>query len=207
MAGTTVKQEARDDDLLRRFMERASKLEGLRISLANADPDDLLPGLKAGQDDSPSANALWKPWQAPEDFRPLDPAYAAFPLRFPPLYERWATRYRWLEFHVPELATFYENASEVPLESVLRRIASLKEFSRRLLVRGMLPFGAREKGPIDPLCFDTRQRRRDSDCPVVRVNHEAVILQDDHRAWQTWPVAESFREFVEMAIERLNRVR
>lgn len=200
-----VKRDVEDDKLLDQFMQRVSELPNLWVESTNADPDALLPGMNGGVDDSVWAQPLWRPWRTPADFRPIDPAYAASRVRFPPLYERMATRYRWLEFPVPGLAVLYENGSEVPLETVLRRIASLNGFSRRLLSRGMLPFGNEEGGSFDPICFDCRRRRRDGDCPVLRIDHEAVILQDDDRPWETWPVAESFRDFLEMAMGRLGR--
>lgn len=195
-----------DDDLIRRLMQRVSALPDLWVVLANADPDEMLPGLAAGHDDSIWAHPLWKPWAVEGESRPFDPAYPMLPVRFPPLYERMAERYRWLTFCVPDLAEFYGNSSEAPLESVLQRIESLGDFSRRLLDRGMLPFGMEYGDSSDPLCFDSRRRRPDGDCPVIRVGHESVLMGDDDSPWQTWPVAQSFRELLEIGIVRLDRI-
>jgi hypothetical protein len=62
---------------------------------------------------------------------------------------------------------------------------------------GLIPFGYASDN-YDPLCFDTRRRDGDGNCPVIRVEHEAVLR--DLRLGESWEVAESFRSLMYAAI-------
>ena len=94
--------------------------------------------------------------------------------RFPPLYEALLLSYRWAEVDLGSYRLLANEPAEdlSPLLSALRADGHLLA---TLVPNGYVPFG---KGPdinYDPVCFDFRQRQKNGDCPVVRLDQEAIL--------------------------------
>lgn len=119
--------------------------------------------------------------------------------RFPPLYEALLLSYRWAEV---DLGTYRLLANEPaadlsPLVSAMR--ADVHLFAT-LVPNGYIPFG---KGPdvdYDPVCFDFRQRQKNGDCRIGRLDHEAILC--DGRIGAITELAPNFRYLVLNTIER-----
>jgi hypothetical protein len=134
----------------------------------------------------------------------LDGFNAVLPGSLPPLYLRLVCR-----FHFGE-AEF----SESGLPS-LRRVRLLPNFPPALdglmaamqrdpmmwcvlTSHGYVEFGKGAEPSYDAICFDLNRRLPDGDCPVVRLDHEEILVRE--RIQVRWDVADSFRGLVESIV-------
>jgi len=134
-------------------------------------PPELQVAGKGGPDKWPR----WKPAPMRTDPAALAAAYELLPGRLPPLYEQLVLSYRWLEAELANVMRLLENG---PADSLLRLVNQIRAdpvFVDVLLPKGFIPFGKGEDCSYDPVCFDTRRRGTDGDCPVVRFEHEATF--------------------------------
>jgi hypothetical protein len=69
-----------------------------------------------------------------------------------------------------------------------------------LLPNGYAQFGQGPNTDYDPICFDFRQRQHNGDCPIVRLDHEAILCEG--RIWETAQLAPNFRSLVRGTIQR-----
>lgn len=74
-----------------------------------------------------------------------------------------------------EMSTLATWEAEVVRDSAL---------AKPLLRAKLLPFARPLCGSYDSICFDT-SKGRDNDCPIVRVDHESVLLHDAPRITAT----------------------
>ena len=93
---------------------------------------------------------------------------------FPPLYEKLILSFRWAEV---ELDCYRLIANEtgkdlLPLFLTLRNDIGLYD---TLLPNGYFQFAKGPGGDYDPVCFDFRNRRKNGDCRIVRIDHEAIL--------------------------------
>lgn len=126
--------------------------------------------------------------------RELEPLYSLLPGKFPPLYEQLALSYRWPPVELPNLALL-PNPLGQTLDGLLAQMRRDNGLWTSLLPNGFVPFGKAGGGHYDPICFDMRHRQKDGDCPLVRVEHEAILCFD--RIDETSIVAASFRDLVQ----------
>ena len=76
---------------------------------------------------------------------------------------------------------------------------SLFEAFRVLSDGGFVQFG---KGPdydYDPICFDLSRRDAEGDCPVVKFDHEEILINE--RLVVVKELTPSFRELMKLIIE------
>lgn len=185
-----------DEDLLPDFVAAFGKLGDTVLYEALLEPGALPPELIAGgQENSPWARARWKPAPIRTDPAALVELYEKLPGRFPPLYERLALSYRWLEVDLVGFVTLWSNPPGPSLSLLLDKLRADPRFVEVLFPLGFLPFGKASGGSYDPVCFDLHRRNADGDCPVVRVEHEAVLC--DGRIGDQWELADSFRTLVQ----------
>ena len=121
--------------------------------------------------------------------------------RFPPLYEALLLSYRWAEADLGNYRLLAsEPAHDLSLLSAMRADAFLWA---TLVPNGYVPFGKGPEGNYDPVCFDFRQRQRNGDCPVVRLDHEAILCQG--RIGAVTELAPNFRSLVNKTIKTTER--
>ena len=130
----------------------------------------------------------------------LDEFYEKLPHRFPPLCEQLVLSYRWMEVDLDEFLTLLANPPGPTLAPLFAKITADRIFVEVLFPLGLVPFAKASGGCYDPVCFDTKRRGDDGDCPVVRIEHEAVLC--DGRVGDQWEVAKSFRSLVEAVIAK-----
>ena len=133
------------------------------------------------------------------DLSLLAPFYAKLPARFPSLFEQLLTNYRWPEVHLRRLRLL-PNPSGPGFDAFVRGLFQDQGLVDVLLAHGFIQFGRAVDGAIyDPICFDSRRRRRGGDCPVVRLNHESALL--NCRIKLVTELAPTFRDLVKGTIE------
>jgi hypothetical protein len=125
----------------------------------------------------------WKSIPSTVTTRDLNELERELGLRFPPLY-RDLLMYR----HFYDLAApfdFFRHPVH-SWKSVLRdQYASW--MPERIIGAGLVPFGDERLAGAGPVCFDTRQRAADGDCPIVCWDHDRVGTTEE-----VWPLFSSF---------------
>lgn len=165
-------------------------------------PDDMcLLGAAATLKVDADARGLehWRPRRVTTPPSSLDSLYRGLGLpglassRFPPLYEALLLSYRWAEVDLGSYRLLANEPAEdlAPLLAVMLADKGLHETLRP---NGYVQFGRGTDGDYDPVCFDFRQRHRNGDCRIVRLDHEAILC--DGRIRETAELAPDFRSLV-----------
>ena len=144
----------------------------------------------------------WQPARIDTDRCYLDPLYAKLPARFPPLYESLVLSYRWAEV---DLGTFtlLANPPGPDLSRLLGQISRAPAIWNALIPAGYIQFA---KGPdmdFDPVCFDIKRRKKNRDCPVVKIDHEGILCNNRIRIMTE--LAPSFEQLVRETIARATK--
>lgn len=190
-----------NEDLLPRFVAAFGTLgEAVLLEPGALPPELIVGGQENSQENSPRTRAIWKPAPIRTDPTALVELYEKLPGRFPLLYERLALSYRWLEVDLVGFMTLWSNPPGPSLSLLLANITGDPVFVEVLFPLGFLPFGKASGGSYDPVCFDLHRRNADGDCPVVRVEHEAVLC--DGRIGDRWELADSFRTLVKVVVAK-----
>ncbi len=91
-------------------------------------------------------------------------------LQFPPLYRDFLQYLHFLE--LTECGLRFEKHSCDDWQKTLRAAYFESWDPERILGVGLLPFGTETFADAGPVCFDTRRRLPDGDCPIVFWDHE-----------------------------------
>lgn len=180
-----------DTELLAEFIQSFELLDDL-LELEPVPPE-----LRGNNDGSFGRMVKWKPARIQTDAAALVAVYNVVPGPFPPLYEQLVLSYRWLEVHLKEIVCLHQNTPADSLMPLLKAITGDRILTEVLLPQGFIPFGKAAEA-YDPICFDTRRRGPDGDCPIVRFEHESILCNG--QIGESWIVAGSFRILVERVI-------
>ncbi|MDJ0947238.1 MAG: SMI1/KNR4 family protein [Kiloniellales bacterium] len=158
------------DPLVSTYVDRALeqiKRKGLMIF-----PGDLPAAM---QDPSIPPQGDWRGWQAMPSgvtAADLDSLEVETGLAYPPLYRDFL-RYRHF-VDLTQVGVRFERHFPAGWRAALRSLYFDAFDPARILGRGLLPFGSETCMDAGPVCFDTRLRREDGDCPVVYWDHDWV---------------------------------
>lgn len=132
-----------------------------------------LPDLMRDSSITPSEDWVgWRPIPSTVTDADLDALERETGLAFPPLYRDFL-RYRHF-VDLTEVGVRFERHLCHDWRETLRK-AYLRSWPRELVLDvGLLPFGDESFMDAGPVCFDTRHRIVDGDCPVVFWDHEWV---------------------------------
>jgi hypothetical protein len=186
-----------DEHLLKAFIDAFSKLGDTML----LDPTTLPPEMDAGFDDSPWALQRWRPAVVATDAALMQPLYEKLPGRFPPLYEKLILSYRWLEIDLGDVIRLLANPPGLTLSGLGAEIAADPVIVDVLFPLGFIPFG-KASDSYDPICFDAKRAAADGDCPIIRIEHEAVLCHSVIGERQQ--IADSFRGLVEKVVDLAN---
>jgi hypothetical protein len=103
----------------------------------------------------------------------LESLYAKLPARLPSLFERLLLTYRWAEVHL-DTFTLFANPLGPDLGGWHREASRDKILWSFLLAAGYIPFA---KGP-DMVCFAVRDRRKNNESPIVKIDHEEILCNN-----------------------------
>ncbi|MGH9795398.1 MAG: hypothetical protein ACRD5G_11540 [Candidatus Acidiferrales bacterium] len=139
----------------------------------------------------------WRPSQTTLGRDSLEALYAVLPFKLPSLYEQLILSYRWAEVDL----VGYRLLANPPGEDLLGLLEEMRRdriiFST-LVRHGYTQFAKGEDIDYDPVCFDGRRRTRDSDCAIVKLDHEGILCHE--RVTIVKELAPSFRELVNQTI-------
>jgi hypothetical protein len=119
--------------------------------------------------------------------------YSQIPFRYPRLFEELCRSYSWSEVVLGDVE-LAENPVASDLSGWAASVAYDPILWAFLVPRGYLIFGRMSGGRYDPCAFDMN-RRRASDAPVVRVDHEEVLSFE--RIGHPVQLASSFKAFLD----------
>ncbi|MFO0916873.1 MAG: hypothetical protein U0872_00980 [Planctomycetaceae bacterium] len=166
-----------DENLLVEFIKAFQLLDDLVVQ--PWDEVALCPEMYAGVDNSDWTIEHWKPVRVVTDPKALKSLYEKIPARFPQLYERLILTFRWLEVDLDGFGVLKANPVGVDFSSLVSNITADPILTQVLFPLGLIPFGKQPGGGYDQMCFDTKRRRPDGDCPVVLIEHESVLCNQE----------------------------
>ena len=109
----------------------------------------------------------------------------------PTLYRQLALSYRWMSVDL-EIVRLLGNPPGDGLQPLANLMTSDPVLQNTLAPNGYVRF-AMAPDCYDPICFDVN-RAADDDCPIVRLNHESILMHD--RIGDVSTVFDSFRDLV-----------
>lgn len=123
----------------------------------------------------------------------LAPFEQSLPFRLPPTYRSLLLRYRFPAFEVGPAALFgnVDGTSYDDLVVASTRDPVLSSVAR---ANGFVQIGRAEPGSYDPICFDMRRRTKGGEARLVRLDHEAILINQAIRVVDT--IAASFLELL-----------
>lgn len=138
----------------------------------------------------PVAPLSYAPW--------IEQFESKLPARLPVSFHSLITRYSFPSFEVKSLALFANiwNDEEGELSSVIFKDKTMAEVTHKA---GYIQFARPADGSYDPICFDTRERSGNQESPIVRLDHEAILINSRIVVCET--IAKSFFAFVKSVVE------
>jgi hypothetical protein len=185
--------------LVERYVASFAKLDEMRVF---PDLDPIAWQLSSGEPDMYGTKA-WRPKETFTDRSALEKVHSSVPARLPKLYEHLVLSYRWAEV---DLRTYrlIANPPGDDLSGLLQGMTADRHLWASLGPAGFIQFA---KGPdcdYDPVCFDTKARKKNGDCKIVKIDHEEILC--NYRIKVVAELAPSFEELmvqtIEMARER-----
>jgi hypothetical protein len=121
-------------------------------------------------------------------------------LKFPPSFESLYSRYAFPAFQCGPVFlhanTGYDLESEMCINWEFKeRIFKDKGLIEALFPAGYLQIGNPHETNYDPICFDTKNRRDDGECPIVQIDHEWILCKSKIEIVKV--IAPSFLELIE----------
>jgi hypothetical protein len=173
------------DELIDRFVERINSAprEGLF-------DEDVPPELRLSRE----AGGWWD-WhiKATDGINWIEPLEDKLGIRFPLSFRSLVTRYQFPAFEAGPL-NLLANTSVGVYDELRDRIFRDEILSQCLLRSGLIQFAVPDTGSYDPVCFDIRRSQSNGESPIVRIDHEAILC--DEQIVVLEEMAESFAEFV-----------
>lgn len=177
--------------LLARFVESFPRFDDMLTF--DPVPTDLL----VRSDDSDDRFTCWHPAHCETERKHLLPVYQELGEKFPPLFEQLVLSFRWLEVELEQLRLL-ANLPDGTLKPLRDNMLKDRVLNAVLIPQGFIRFAMGPDTNYDPVCFDTRRRGNDGDCPIVRIEHESVLCND--RIGDSWELYPSFKALVYSAI-------
>lgn len=173
------------DELIDRFVERINSSPRLSLLDFEVPPDLRL---------SKTSSIGWD-WKvkASDEIDWIEPLEARLRIRFPDSFRSLVTRYQFPELDVGPLMLFSNTSSGLFYE-LRDRIFCDECLTETLHPNGLIAFALPATGSYDQICFDTRRPTPDRDFPIVRVDHEEILCNEQLVVIEE--VAPSFCQFV-----------
>ena len=117
----------------------------------------------------------------------------ALPFRLPPHFRSLITRYSFCPFEWRDVL-FFGNLGNGDHTDLV--VASVRDplLTRVTRSHGLLHVGRPASGSYDPVCFDMSRRSKTGDAPLVRLDHEEILIKERVRMVHTY--AATFSDFM-----------
>jgi hypothetical protein len=104
----------------------------------------------------------------------VDGISSRLPAKFPPSFVSLISRYKFDDFEAEDI-WFYANRGDKTWEDLSGAIFRDEIMFRVTTSHGFIHFARPADGSYDPLCFNIRRRNNSGECPIVRLDHEAIL--------------------------------
>ena len=126
----------------------------------------------------------------------LQELYADLPIRFPAVYEKLISAYRWPEeTEAGPLELLANPPGKSSFEGLSNSIRYDRHLTSALLPASFVPFARPVGGDWDPICFNGSVASGKHDRQIVRIDHESILCNDRIKIEAV--LASSFRSLVE----------
>jgi hypothetical protein len=122
----------------------------------------------------------------------------ALPRRFPASFHSLVTRYAFPAFDAAGIQ-FFANTGDDSLDELRVAIFNDAIIASVTLAAGYIQFARPEDGSYDPICFDARRSAHNREYPIVRLNHENILIRNEVGA--AAKMADSFYRFISAFVE------
>lgn len=184
-------QRHKTDELIDAFVQKVNRSPRRRIREEDV-PADLR--------DGGAEYGLYYDWTIKrfDHINWIDPLETQLPFALPVSYRSLVCRYLFPAFEVPPVILL-ANTGKTLYHEMSITMTRDKVLSAVLLKNGYAQFARPNNGDSDPVCFDLRRRTEDGECPIVRIDHHTIILNNLVRV--TEELAPSFCELVDRYIQ------
>jgi hypothetical protein len=183
-----------DAKLLERFVATFDRLDDL--SLSHFEPP-LLPELTYTIDPDDWNTVRWQPAAISTDEDALSAIHDRIGGVLPRLYEQLVLSYRWLEVDL-QVCRLLANHPASDLQPLFDEMYCDPVMNHTLEPANFVRFALAPDVCYDPICFDVN-RFSNNDCPIVRLNHELILCNDElGDIQQLFP---SFRDLIFAVLE------
>lgn len=189
--------DERANVLIEQFIASFSKFDEMAVF---REIDPIAAELGIGKNDT-FDRIPWRPSRSATSKAALEPLYADLPARFPPLFERLTLSYRWAEVELDSY-TLVANPPGPDLLRLLKELSRDPAFWEHLRPAGYIQFARGSDIDYDPVCFDIKRRKKNGDCPIVKIDHEEILC--NNRVKVVKELAPSFDVLVRQTIEAAN---
>ena len=159
-----------DTELLQRFVDCFARLDDSTFTHDEPPPPELTVGL-----DPDDWNVIrWRP-VATETSADALHVFANIG-SLPTLYQQLILSHRWLAVDL-HLFRLLGNPPATDLQPLSNLMFSDPVLTQTLVPKGYIRFGLAPNSSYDPICFDLNRFDSD-DCPIVRLEHESILMHD-----------------------------
>ena len=106
----------------------------------------------------------------------IDEFESHLPQRLPPSFASLVRRYAFRPFEWGRIRFFGNSGTDDELDLAVGTVGD-SAISRTTAVAGLIHFARPAGFSYDPICFDTRTRGKSRESPIVRLDHEAVLIK------------------------------
>jgi hypothetical protein len=124
----------------------------------------------------------------------IDPLEQKLGHRLPTSYRSLVSRYLFPSFEFSPLILL-ANTGQSLYNELSTAVFRDRILSQTLLKNGFVQFARPSSGDYDPVCFDFNRPDERGECPVVRIDHEGILLKS--AAEITEEIAPSFADLLE----------
>ena len=107
----------------------------------------------------------------------IDEFESHLPQRLSPSFASLVRRYTFRPFEWGRIRFFGNSGTDDELDLVVGAVRD-RAISRTTLGAGLVHFARAAGFSYDPICFDTRTRRKSREFPIVRLDHEAILIKN-----------------------------
>ena len=183
------------DQLVNQFVDVVNRMPRRRIR-----EEDIPLGLRQGG----AEFGLYYSWTI-QKFKPIhwiEPLEEKLGHRLPPSFRSLITRYIFPSFEFSPLILL-ANTGQALYNELSTAVFRDRLLSQALLKNGYAQFARPNSGDYDPVCFDFNRPAKNGECPIVRIDHERILLKSVAEISEE--IAPSFAEMLEGFIWRLPR--
>jgi hypothetical protein len=125
-----------------------------------------------------AAFGLYYSWtiQSHKSIHWIEPLEHQLGVRLPPVYRSLVTRFVFPSFEFGSLILL-ANTGQPLYNELSTAIVRDRILSQTLLKNGYAQFARPCSGDYDPVCFDFNRISESGECPVVRIDHERILLK------------------------------